>query len=136
VCFRLQCDPVEENALVFVAGKPSHYTQHNGTQDNDIQHYSINYNDIQRNGIMHNNKLNVKLSIVTLSIMAEHCYVECHLCWLSLILSVTHEPFMLSVVMLNVVILGAVAPLQPSLIFVSKCYGPVKIRLLPPTRIL
>ncbi len=35
----------------------------------------------------------------TLSIMADHCYAECHLCWVSFILSVTFKPYMLSVVM-------------------------------------
>ncbi len=44
------------------------------------------------------------LSIVTLSTMAEHCYAECRLCWLSLMLSVTYKPLMLYVVMLSVVV--------------------------------
>ncbi len=29
---------------------------------------------------------------MTLSIIAEHCYAKCHLCWLSLMLSVTFKP--------------------------------------------
>jgi hypothetical protein len=44
--------------------------QHNDTQNNDIQHINIE---------------NTALSIMTLSIIVEHCYVsvvyaECHLC--------------------------------------------------------
>jgi len=38
------------------------------------------------------------LSIMTLSIISEHCSAECRLCWLSLMLSVTYKPLMLSVV--------------------------------------
>ncbi len=37
--------------------------------------------------------------------MAEHCYVECQICLLPLMLSVTLTPFMLIVVMLIVIIL-------------------------------
>jgi len=37
--------------------------------------------------------------------MAEHCHAECHLCRLSLMLSITYDHFMLIVV-----ILSAVAP--------------------------
>jgi hypothetical protein len=58
------------------------------------------------------------LSITTLSIMEDHCYAECHLRWMSLMLnvtlptvtmlSVTYKPFMLSVIMLNVVMLSAI----------------------------
>jgi hypothetical protein len=40
--------------------------------------------------------------------MAERCCAKCHLCWLSLMLSVTYIPFLLSVVMLNVIMLGVV----------------------------
>jgi hypothetical protein len=35
-------------------------------------------------------------------------YAGCHLCWVSFMLSVTNKPFMLSVVMLNVIVLSAV----------------------------
>ncbi len=47
--------------------------------------------------------------------MAERCYAECHLSWLSLILSVTYKPFMpnvimVSVVILNVIMMSVVAP--------------------------
>jgi hypothetical protein len=48
------------------------------------------------------------LRIVTLTIMAEHCNAECHLCCVSLMLSVTYMPFVLSLVMLNVIILSLV----------------------------
>jgi hypothetical protein len=40
--------------------------------------------------------------------MTEHCYTDCLLCCLSLMLSVTYKPFMLSVVMLSVVMLSVV----------------------------
>ncbi len=36
--------------------------------------------------------------------MAEHCYADCHLC------TVTNKPFMLSVIMLNVVMARAMVP--------------------------
>jgi hypothetical protein len=52
------------------------------------------------------------LRIMTFRIMPEHCYAECLVCWLSLMLSVTHKPFMLSVIMPNVVVLNVVAPLE------------------------
>jgi hypothetical protein len=42
---------------------------------------------------------------MTLSIMAEHCYAMCTLCWLSRMLGVTNKPLMLSVNMLNVIML-------------------------------
>ncbi len=47
---------------------------------------------------------------MTISIMAEQCYTECRLCWLSLILSISYEPLMLSVLMLNVILQSVVAP--------------------------
>ncbi len=74
------------------------YTQHNDTSLNDIQH---------------NNKSITSLSITTLSINApetEFCYTECHLCWLYFMVSVTNKPFILIVIMLNVVMLSDVAP--------------------------
>ncbi len=39
-----------------------------------------------------------------------YCYAECHLCSVSIMLSVTNKPIMLSVIMLNVVILSVLAP--------------------------
>jgi hypothetical protein len=44
--------------------------------------------------------------------MAERCHIECRLCLLSLMLSFTYKqkPFMLSVVMLNVIMLSVMAP--------------------------
>jgi hypothetical protein len=50
------------------------------------------------------------LSITTLSIMADGCYAEWHLCQVSLMLIVSNPAFLLSVLMLNVVILNVVAP--------------------------
>ncbi len=47
------------------------------------------HDDIQHNDTKHNNKYNVIISIMTLSITAEHCYAECRLCWVSLMLSAT-----------------------------------------------
>jgi hypothetical protein len=40
--------------------------------------------------------------------MEEHCYAQCHLWGLSLMVSVTNKPFRLSVIMLNVVVLSVV----------------------------
>jgi hypothetical protein len=40
--------------------------------------------------------------------LAEHCYTECHLCCLSLKLSVTNKPLILSVIMLNGVMLSVI----------------------------
>jgi hypothetical protein len=45
----------------------------------------------------------VTLGIITLD--AEHCYAKCHFCWLSLMLSVKNKPYVLSVIMINVVVL-------------------------------
>ena len=42
--------------------------------------------------------------------MTKHCYAECDLCWLSLMLSVKYKPFMLSVIMLNIVTLSVALP--------------------------
>ena len=49
------------------------------TQHNETQHNGIHHNDTQHNEFSLMVK-NVRLSITTLSIMAEHCYAECHLC--------------------------------------------------------
>ncbi len=46
---------------------------------------------------------------MTLDIIAEHCYAECHLYWLPLMPSVTYKPVMPSVVMLNVIMLIVMA---------------------------
>jgi hypothetical protein len=40
--------------------------------------------------------------------MAEYCYAECHLRLVSLMLSSSNKPFMLSVVMLSVIMLSVV----------------------------
>ncbi len=42
--------------------------------------------------------------------MAEHCNGECRLCSMSFMLSVTRKPFMVSVILLNVIMLNVVAP--------------------------
>jgi hypothetical protein len=57
------------------------------------------------------------LSIMTFSIMAEHCYAQCHLCRLLHMLTVTYKSSILSVnmknvVMLSVVMLSALAPFE------------------------
>ncbi len=52
------------------------------------------------------------LGITTFSIVAEHFYAECRLCWLSLMLGFTYKSLMLSVFMLNVVMLSVLAPGQ------------------------
>jgi hypothetical protein len=54
----------------------------------------------------------VMLSVVILSVvMLSFTYAEFHLCWVSLVLSVTYKPSMLNVVMLNVVLLNVLAAL-------------------------
>ncbi len=53
---------------------------------------------------------------MALTKMAERCYAECHLCWLSLMLSVTFKPFMMCVVIPNVIMLSVVAP---SVVFIN-----------------
>jgi hypothetical protein len=40
--------------------------------------------------------------------MEEHCYAECHLWGLSLMVSLTNKPFRLIVIMLNVVVLSVI----------------------------
>ncbi len=40
--------------------------------------------------------------------LSECCYAECHLCLVSIMLSVANNPIMLSVIMLNVVMLSSV----------------------------
>jgi len=72
------------------------------THLNDIQH-----NDTQHNDIQHS-KENVTLCEITLSKKTELCYAERHLCWVSNILSVTHKPFMLNVIMVNAVMLSVI----------------------------
>jgi len=51
--------------------------------------------------------------------MEEPCYPECHFSSLSLMLSFTNKPLMLSVIMLNVVMLSVVVILTYYLKFVS-----------------
>ena len=56
-----------------------------------------------------------------LSIMAEHCYAECRLCWLSLMVGVTNKHLMLSVIMPSVIMLSVimVSAIMSSVIMVS-----------------
>jgi hypothetical protein len=67
---------------------------------NDTQHDDIQYNDTQHYDIQHNNKLNAKLRITTLIIIAKCCYAECH-----------KKTFTLSVIMLDVVMLSVGPPI-------------------------
>ncbi len=69
------------------------------------QHLSITqHNDTQINDILHKNELNATISIMIFSRMAAL------LPWVSFMLNVANNPFMLSVVMLNIVMLSDVAP--------------------------
>jgi hypothetical protein len=71
---------------------------------NDIQHNVTQHNDIQHNVTQHNNKLNTILGITTLGMMlsvvmlSECYYPECHLCEVSIMLRVANKPIKLSVV--------------------------------------
>ncbi len=69
--------------------------QNNDILLNDIQHNDIQHNDIQLNDIQHNNKWKAKHSVMALTRVL--------LGWVSLMLSVANNPFMLNVVMLSVV---------------------------------
>jgi hypothetical protein len=62
----------------------------------DTQHNDIQHNDTQHDETQHIGRV------------LKYCYAECHLCSVSLMLRVTNKPFMLSVIMLNVVLLSAV----------------------------
>jgi hypothetical protein len=57
---------------------------------NDAHHNDIRHNDIQHRDIQHNSEINVILSIMTVL-----------LCWVSFMLIVKNNPFMLSVILLN-----------------------------------
>jgi hypothetical protein len=82
--------------------------QHNDIQPNDIQHNDIHHNGIQPNDIQHGNKYKATLSIMALL-----------LDWYGVIMpGVANNPFMLSVVGLNVIMLCVVAPLYNGL----NCY--------------
>jgi hypothetical protein len=83
-------------------------TQHNDTQHNDIQNNDTQHSDIQHNDIKHNNKLGLPLRSMTLSIMIECCYAECHLCCVSIMLSVADKPIMLSVIMLKEIMMSVI----------------------------
>ncbi len=72
-----------------------------------MRRYDARHNDTQHNGIQHYRKYKA-----TLSIMAKHCYAECHYELNVVMLNVANNPFMLNVVMLNVVMPSVVAPLM------------------------
>ncbi len=55
-------------------------TQHNDTQHNDTQHNDTHHNDTQQNNTQHIDVLHNHKQNVTLIILAEHCYSECHFC--------------------------------------------------------
>jgi hypothetical protein len=63
--------------------------------------------------------------------MAEHCYAECHLCILSLMLSVTYK-LMLSVFMLNVVMQSVIMPsaIAPAGTYSQSCFKCVLVNVL------
>jgi len=88
--------------------------------------YGIQHNDTHHEDIQHNKKLIATFSMTTLCKMAlvpEYFNAVCHLCWIPFLLSVTDMPFMVCVIMLNVVglsviMLNVVAPskqLQPQM---------------------
>ncbi len=81
-------------------------TRRHDPKNNNIQRNGIQNNETQNVDFQQNNELNVTLSIMALSKMAEHCYAECCICWQSLMLSVSYKPFMLRVIMLNAVMLS------------------------------
>ncbi len=56
------------------------------------------HNGTQHNNIQHNNNKTAIFSIMTLSILTDNCYAD----WLLLMVSVTYNPCMLRVIMLNV----------------------------------
>ncbi len=66
----------------------------------DAQHNDANNNDIQHSDTHHNN---IQHATLRLSILAKHCYAECHLYWLSFMLNATYKPLMLSIVMLSII---------------------------------
>jgi hypothetical protein len=68
--------------------------------------HDIHHNDSQHIDIQHNNKLNTALSIRTLNIMVKGFNSDCHLCFVSIILSITNKPNAFIVIMLNVIILN------------------------------
>ncbi len=68
----LNCQEVNYSYL-HTASLWRHDIHQNGTQHNGIQHNNTQHNDVQYDG-----KQNAALSLMTLSIMAEHCHAECH----------------------------------------------------------
>jgi hypothetical protein len=58
----------------------------------------------------------IRLSDIMLSVI----YAECHLCCVSFMQSVANEPIMLSAIMMNVIVVGVVAPLTFASLSVMK----------------
>ncbi len=104
---------------------------------NDIQYSCIQHSDTQHNSALYRvllcwvsmlNVIYAECHLCWVSFMLNVIYAECHLCWMpfmlnaiytewhlcwmSFMLSVTNKPFMLIVVMLNVITLNVVAPLK------------------------
>jgi hypothetical protein len=73
--------------------------QHDDIQNNDTRH-----NDTRHNNIQHDNKENTTNSTTTLCIIAKCGYPELYM------LSVANRPFMLRVIMLNVLTPSVMAP--------------------------
>jgi hypothetical protein len=71
-----------------------HDTQHKDIHLNDTQHNNL-IRDTQHNDTQHN---------------VVDCYSECHLCSVSIMLSVQNKPIMLSVILLSVIMLSVVVP--------------------------
>jgi hypothetical protein len=82
-----------------------HDIHYKDIQHNYTQRYKTQHNNTWQNGVQHNNKSNATLSITLLSIVALDKSAECHLCWMSFMLSVIYAEcylcwvsFMLSVI--------------------------------------
>jgi hypothetical protein len=58
----------------------------------------------------------------TLSIIAEGWYAKCPLCLVSLMLSITFKPFMLSVIMVNFIMLSVIMLSAMRHIHINGCY--------------
>ncbi len=69
--------------------------------------HNIQHNNTQQNDIQHKNELNAPLNI-----MAEYCCTEWRVFCLSLMLSITYKPSMLSGIMLNFVMLSVAMPFR------------------------
>ncbi len=103
---------------------------HNGTQHNEIQHY-YKWNATYRLTILSITTLSIttlrKMTLSTMALIIGCCYTDCHLCWVSFMLSVGNAEYhyaechyvecrlcwvlvMPNVVTLSVIMLSVVAP--------------------------